>query len=31
MLKRHGWNWQQPVRRAIVRDDDAVAVWKKET
>lgn len=31
LLKRHGWSWQQPVRRAIERDDDAVEVWKKET
>ncbi|MFC9399183.1 winged helix-turn-helix domain-containing protein [Streptomyces sp. NPDC057027] len=31
VLKRHGWSWQQPVRRAIERDDDAVEVWKRET
>nr|WP_107467609.1 winged helix-turn-helix domain-containing protein [Streptomyces sp. MA5143a] len=31
LLKRHGWSWQQPTRRAIERDDDAVEVWKKET
>ncbi|MFJ6636693.1 winged helix-turn-helix domain-containing protein [Streptomyces sp. NPDC091376] len=31
LLKRHGWSWQQPARRAIDRDDDAVEVWKKET
>ncbi|MEU0040626.1 winged helix-turn-helix domain-containing protein [Streptomyces sp. NPDC006333] len=30
-LKRHGWSRQQPTRRAIERDDDAVEVWKKET
>ncbi|MFB7114501.1 winged helix-turn-helix domain-containing protein [Streptomyces sp. NPDC056291] len=30
VLKRHGWSWQQPARRAIERDDDAVEVWKKE-
>ncbi|WP_436846685.1 IS630 family transposase [Streptomyces massasporeus] len=29
LLKRHGWSWQQPTRRAIERDDDAVEVWKK--
>ncbi|MEU3749068.1 winged helix-turn-helix domain-containing protein [Streptomyces narbonensis] len=23
LLKRHGWSWQQPTRRAIERDDDA--------
>lgn len=26
LLKRHGWSWQQPARRAIERDDDAVEV-----
>ncbi|MFF8674651.1 winged helix-turn-helix domain-containing protein [Streptomyces sp. NPDC015242] len=31
LLKRHGWSWHQPARRAIERDDDAVEVWKKET
>nr|WP_060887335.1 winged helix-turn-helix domain-containing protein [Streptomyces caniscabiei] len=31
LLKRHGWSWQQPTRRAIEPDDDAVEVWKKET
>ncbi|MFE7278531.1 winged helix-turn-helix domain-containing protein, partial [Streptomyces sp. NPDC057623] len=31
LLKRHGWSWQQPARRAIERDDVAVEVWKKET
>ncbi|WP_030464121.1 winged helix-turn-helix domain-containing protein [Kitasatospora sp. NRRL B-11411] len=31
LLRRHGWSWQQPARRAIERDDDAVEVWKKET
>ncbi len=30
LLKRHGWSWQQPARRAIERDDDAVE-GKKET
>lgn len=29
LLKRHGWSWQQPARRAIERDD-AVELWKKE-
>ncbi|MEW1612833.1 winged helix-turn-helix domain-containing protein [Streptomyces sp. NPDC088744] len=24
LFRRHGWSWQQPVRRAIERDDDAV-------
>ncbi|MFE9429100.1 winged helix-turn-helix domain-containing protein [Kitasatospora sp. NPDC006697] len=31
LLKRHGWSWQEPVRRAIERDDAAVEVWRKET
>ncbi|MFC5904150.1 helix-turn-helix domain-containing protein [Streptomyces zhihengii] len=31
LLKRHGWSWQQPARRAIERDDEAVEVWRKET
>jgi transposase len=31
LLKRQGWTWQQPARRAIERDDAAVEVWKKET
>ncbi|WP_220296795.1 winged helix-turn-helix domain-containing protein [Streptomyces sp. MBT84] len=30
LLRRHGWSWQQPARRAIERDDDAVELWKKE-
>ncbi|WP_421673667.1 IS630 family transposase [Streptomyces europaeiscabiei] len=28
LLRRHGWSWQQPARRAIERDDDAVELWK---
>ncbi|MEU0205881.1 winged helix-turn-helix domain-containing protein [Streptomyces canus] len=31
LLKRHGWSWRQPARRAIERDDEAVEVWKRET
>jgi transposase len=30
LLKRQGWSWQQPCRRAIERDDAAVELWKKE-
>jgi transposase len=30
LLKRHGWSWQQPARRATERDDEAVGLWKKE-
>ncbi|MFK0190575.1 winged helix-turn-helix domain-containing protein [Kitasatospora sp. NPDC090308] len=31
LLKRLGWLWQQPARRAIERDDGAVEVWREET
>lgn len=31
LLHRHGWSHQVPARRALERDDDAVAVWIKET
>nr|WP_202556529.1 winged helix-turn-helix domain-containing protein [Streptomyces sp. SID4950] len=31
LLRRHGWSWQQPARRAIGRNNSAVEVWKKET
>jgi hypothetical protein len=30
LLRRYGWSWQQPARRAIERDDDAVELWKRE-
>ncbi|WP_253911366.1 winged helix-turn-helix domain-containing protein [Streptomyces sp. CNQ-509] len=30
LLKRHGWSWQQPARRAIEWDGEAVELWKKE-
>jgi putative transposase len=30
MLKRHGWSWQAPARRALERDEHAVELWKKE-
>ncbi|MFF9607776.1 winged helix-turn-helix domain-containing protein [Streptomyces sp. NPDC014684] len=29
LLKRYGCSWQQPTRRAIERDDDAVEVGRK--
>ncbi|MFJ4866708.1 winged helix-turn-helix domain-containing protein [Streptomyces sp. NPDC088748] len=29
LLKRRGWSWQQPPRRAVERDDVAVEVWKE--
>jgi putative transposase len=30
LLRRHGWSAQVPTRRAIERDDEAIAVWKDE-
>ena len=30
LLRRHGWSCQVPVRRAMERDDEAIAVWKAE-
>jgi len=30
LMRRHGWSCQVPVRKAIERDDAAVAVWKAE-
>lgn len=29
-LHRHGWSWQCPARRALVHDEHAVEVWKKD-
>ena len=29
-LRRHGWTCQVPVRRAVERDEEAIAVWKEE-
>ncbi|MFI8186491.1 winged helix-turn-helix domain-containing protein [Actinacidiphila glaucinigra] len=31
LLHRHGWSPQVPARRAVQRDDEAVATWVKET
>lgn len=31
LLKRHGWSCQVPARRAVERDETAVAGWTKET
>ncbi|QFZ20493.1 winged helix-turn-helix domain-containing protein [Saccharothrix syringae] len=31
LLRRHGWTRQVPVRRAVERDDQAVAGWVKDT
>ena len=30
LMHRHGWSCQVPVRQAMERDDEAVAVWKAE-
>ncbi|MFJ4672780.1 winged helix-turn-helix domain-containing protein [Kitasatospora purpeofusca] len=30
LLKRHGWSWQAPARRALERDERAVELWKQE-
>jgi transposase len=30
LMRRHGWSCQVPVRQALERDQDAVAVWKAE-
>ncbi|MER5473504.1 winged helix-turn-helix domain-containing protein [Streptomyces sp. NPDC002685] len=31
LLRRHGWSCRQPARRAVERDEAAVAGWVKET
>ncbi|MFE4304930.1 winged helix-turn-helix domain-containing protein [Streptomyces sp. NPDC056517] len=30
LLKRHGWSWRAPARRALERDERAVELWKQE-
>jgi transposase len=30
LMRRHGWSCQVPVRQAMERDEQAVAVWKAE-
>src|SRR5437773_1535466 len=30
LMRRHGWSCQGPVRQAMERDEEAVAVWKAE-
>ncbi|MET9915279.1 winged helix-turn-helix domain-containing protein [Streptomyces sp. NPDC006476] len=30
LLRRHGWSWQSPVRRALERDEQAVGLWRKD-
>jgi transposase len=31
MLTRNGISWQVPTRRAVERDEQAIAAWRKET
>jgi transposase len=31
LLKRHGWSWQQPTRRAVERDESAIEAWREVT
>lgn len=30
LLRRHGWSPQVPARRAVERDEEAIAAWKAE-
>ena len=30
LMRRHGWSCQVPVRQALERDDEAIAVWKDQ-
>ncbi|MFI7226887.1 winged helix-turn-helix domain-containing protein [Nonomuraea angiospora] len=30
LLRRHGWSVQVPARRALERDEQAIATWKAE-
>src|SRR6202035_2957342 len=30
LMRRHGWSCQVPVRQAMERDEEAVAVWKDQ-
>lgn len=30
LLRRRGWSCQRPARRAVEREDGAVAVWRGE-
>jgi len=30
LMRRHGWSAQVPVRQALERDDEAIAVWKDQ-
>jgi transposase len=31
LLNRMGWSWQVPARRAVERDEEAIAAWRTET
>ena len=30
LMRRNGWSWQAPARRAVERDKAAIELWKKE-
>jgi putative transposase len=30
LMRRHGWTPQVPVRRAVERDEENIAMWKEE-
>ena len=30
LLKERGWSWQKPARRAVERDEEAIAKWVRE-
>ncbi|WP_433432938.1 helix-turn-helix domain-containing protein [Nonomuraea sp. CA-141351] len=30
LLHRHGWSVQVPARRALERDEEAIAAWKEQ-
>ena len=30
LMRRHGWSCQVPVRQALERDEEAIAVWKDQ-
>ena len=31
LLRRHGWSYQAPARRAVERDEAAITGWTRET
>lgn len=30
LMRRNGWSWQSPARRAVERDEAAIELWKKD-